>query len=732
MSSPTLATGLDVFDLEILRGRLDSVTRDMAIALVRTSGSPGLTDAKDFGCSLYDGQGRQISFGAMNYIHSGSAMEGLAALHRDYEPDEIEPGDVFITNDPHWAGAIHAGDITALRPIFREGELVAWAANETHMLDFGGMSPGTFAPHALECYQEALRLPVVKLMRAGKIDKGIWNTIQNNVRVSHKVGMDMRSLLSALIVAEQRTLEIVDLYGLDRFRRLVDRLMETSEDATRRRIQQLPNGTYEGWDWSEHDGHEDKLFDIRAKMVVEDDSLTFDLSDSSEQAKGFINSTRGSVLSAMFTVVMRQLLFDVPFNAGTMRPISLVTKPGTIVDAEMPAPVGIGYVEASFKVIDVCLQALNRAIARSSGEIRERLMGGWGNCWPVMTHAGIDQYGRYTVFINMDGSGNGGAGMAGLDGCPSAGAGVQVDPAIPDVEIHERNYPMLFLYRRLQRNSGGPGEFRGGLGMEEAWTPYDTDGLDSTLVAQRVSVPTPGGFGGYPAGSSVMHVVRGLAGEAADVARNGREMTFEDQATLLMPKDETSVAKGDLLYIAFGGGGGFGDPLDRDPGRVVADIADGAVDEQQARNAYGVVLGPDGLDEAATTELRDQLRARRRVAAGATGSIEPISADAEEIGVVTRGIVLARTDDGVSQACGRCRTALGSADRDWRSLTATAEYDVTDDYVRGLGAVLPARREAPFTRWRMLLCPCCGTSFETAVVPDGHVMPADSLPSLAR
>lgn len=724
---------IDPFTLEIARGRLESIVKDMGAAQIRASSNPGTTEARDLSCSIYDAKGNGLAYAAYILFHVRSTQEGVLAILRDYG-DDIHPGDAFLANDVYWGGGIHQGDACFFKPIFHEDKLLGFSAVACHMYDVGGMNPGSFAPQARECLQEALNIPPVKILRGGKWDTSTWNLFMNNVRTPESNAMDLKAMLAGCHVAEQRVLEMVDVYGKGRFDTICDNLLELSEAAMRRRISQIADGVYEYTDWLEHNGHRDEVYKVHCRLTVAGDEMTFDFSESDPQTDGFINTGWCGLVGCVFTIVMQQVGPDIPFNEGFVRPVHVVCPAGRIVHAKRPAPVASGHLEAGQRAGTCTMAVLNRALAASDGALRSRVMGLWGDCWPAHGGVGIDQYGKYKLYAPHDGSSQGAAATLGRDGLFIAGLACQSFNGVPDIEDTEYRYPLLYLRKTLCVDSAGAGEYRGGFGFDCMWMLHNVpNGHAIQAFVGRRSIPLAGSFGGYP--STTSHWESCQDGAVLDnVATRGglprnRDAVVGTWTYHPAKMDMTPIKPGSLFHYNNLGGGGLGDPLRRDPARVGTDVKEGWVSVRQARVAYGVVtdaLGHVDLDKTAAE--REAQRAARR--ARSQGPTKPASlAGTATGGMLTPDLELAKHDGGkIGVRCRHCGSHICDAPHNWREHVLISEFPVGGEYAQELGIRTARRKDHEFVV-REHFCPGCATLLDAQVTIAGSEITFDSKPA---
>lgn len=710
----------DPVDVEIFQRGLYDAANEMGLVMIRTSGSPVIGEAVDFSTFIADARGEIISFSGYMTMHLGPARQTVKHIVDVVDPADIHPGDAFIANDPHTTGACHPPDVGVVRPIFAGDEIVAWCWAEAHLLDVGGMSPGGFAPGATECYGEALRFPGIKIMSRGKMIDDIRRLIMANFRMPVRNLNDIRCFIAACNTCDERLQDMLERYGADTFKRYAEISKDLSEQATRKRIASLPDGTYTDTKWVEHNGHRDDLFRVECAMTVEGDSMTIDFTGSSPQTDGFVNLSLGGTVGSALTPVMCTLVPDIPFNEGVIRALDIVAPPGTITNVQMPAPVSSGHMETGMNIAKAMTTCLAEAQAASEDQfVREHAMAPFHDAWIGGVFYAPDEGGNLVVFLDMNGGGAGGGAQTRNDGMDASATFTQLNNGLPDIEVNELQTPILYLWRRLNRNSGGPGMHRGGQGIEFAWTPHHTVGGQEHVFSACWHVPPAGVFGGYPGSASAFRLATGA--EVTKAFAAGRMPADVDdlgvEPQMLSSKQlGLDLVPGDVFIQHEGGGAGLGDPLDRDAELVAKDVRDGYVTREAAQAAYGVVLADGGtLDAEATEAERGRQREERRSWAsrrnGSTRRVDggtPLTPVQPSVGLA-----------GDELACERCRTVLGSAEEGFRSGAAIRETDAPVRMAE-LGGYCEPRSDGPFVKVVEHACPGCGTllAVDVRVVED--------------
>lgn len=673
MNVTTSDTRIDPIRLEVIRMRLDSIVEEMGIAMIRSSGSPVITEAGDFNTALFDPNGRIYAYSDFVQFHIGSGSVAVQELVKTIGDEPVYPGDAFISNDPHTSGASHPPDTNIISPIFAGDELVGWAQSQAHLVDVGGMTAGGFAPGAYDCYSEALRLPPgVKIFDRGEPVEAVRRLILNNVRVPALFWNDVRSLIASNNTGIRRLLASIDEFGIDEFKECTRMSFELAEKVVRSRISRIPDGVYQAEEWTEHNGHVDELFRVACTMTKTADRIDFDFTGSSPQTDGFVNCSFGALVGSVASAVVPILAWDVPFNEGVMTAFGVEAETGSIVKPVPPAPISNGHLTTGARVSRVITKLLSEACSRSADdEIVGRAQGVWADSWTGGISAGTDDDGEFFVLFNMDGGGMGSGAQPMRDGLDCAGMMTQVNNMLPDVEMNEMLYPVLYLWKQLNVDSAGHGAHRGGLGLQFAWTLHGAQEVTQTVFAPNSAVVADGFAGGLPGGGSGHRVLRET--DVAFALLNGvvpteDRLTFGDNELLGINQQSVTIRNQDVLVQWIAGGGGFGDPLLRDPEAVLSDVINGYVTATVARKVYGVILRPDPsgeekVDSSATARERRRIRSVRVSASGE----EP----GEEPGVLTTDVdspardLAAPKRDEEGWYCPSSGARLGDAD-DWR------------------------------------------------------------------
>ncbi|MFQ5516312.1 MAG: hydantoinase B/oxoprolinase family protein [Acidimicrobiia bacterium] len=571
---------IDKVLVSIIGRALKAFTDEMSISMEQTTRSPILCEAKDFVTGLYDARGRMLEQTENLPILSFS-LGPVCAHIADKFAGNVYPGDVFFHNDVFSLGNQN-NDVAAFKPIFYDDTLVGWAATKGHQADIGGNVRGGYNPNATEVWQEALRIPAVKVVERGELRRDVWDLIFANIRLDI-VQEDMRAEIGACTVGERRLASLIDRVGLERFQAHKDYLFEATRRMMEAEIRSVPNGEYEGEGRVYFDGkNPGSKYTIRVKVIVEDDHITFDYSDTDAQTNGFVNGTYTSSASATLLTFLQMVNPDIPHNHGMVQPVDIIIPEGTILNASYPAATTFGN--------HLCPPNADAIIRALAPVIPERVTAGWNNLLCSLSTGDDPRKDDTYVDIMFMGLKGGSGAMCDTDGYDHIGmidaSGGLLDQ---DYEMFEQQTPHLLLKHEFLTDSAGAGRHRGGLGVE---TRYRLRGEDTQLV-------TFGDGDEEPA--------FGLAG-GRDGTLNKIELHYPDgRVYKTTSKDMVAeVPQGTIYVQEAGGGGGYGDPHQRPAPLVQEEVRDGIVSVTAARDVYGVALEPGtlALDEAKTALLR--------------------------------------------------------------------------------------------------------------------------------
>jgi N-methylhydantoinase B len=573
---------IDKILVSVLARAFKAITDEMSISLTKTTRSPILCEAKDFVTGLYDAQGRMLEQTENLPILSFS-LAPVCKYIIDFFGDEIYPGDVIFHNDVFSLGNQN-NDVAVYKPIFQGDTLVGWSACKGHQADIGGAVRGGYNPNATEVWQEALRIPPVKVYERGKLRKDVWDLIFANIRLDI-VQEDMKAEIGACVVGERRFLALVEKYGRDVFEAHKEHLFKATRKMMEEEIAKIPNGKYHGEATVYFDGKTPgSEYQIRVDVSVDDRSIVFDYSQTDGQTDGFVNGTYTSSASATILTFLQMVNPDIPHNEGLVEPVEIIIPEGTLLNAAYPAATTFGN--------HLCPPNADAIIRALAPVIPERVTAGWNQLLCSLS-TGVDPRKNDTyVDICFMGLKGGSGAMKGTDGYDHIGmidaSGGVLDQ---DYEMFEQQTPHLLVKHEYLPDSAGAGRWRGGLGVETRIL-LRGEGTQLVTFGDGDVEPAFGVFGGGPGSLNYIELQR----PDGEIYR----CTSKDLVT--------GVSDGTLYVQEAGGGGGYGDPHERPAHKVAEEVRNGIISAEKARELYGVVVDEKtmALDKSATSKLRNQ------------------------------------------------------------------------------------------------------------------------------
>jgi N-methylhydantoinase B len=597
---------MDTFTFEIIRHRLYRVIEEATITLKHVTGSAITNEAHDVMVALYRADGALL-MGATGFLHHLiPAAEACNLILQQFD-GQIYEGDVYMVNDPY-VSALHTSDVFVVTPIHYHGVLVAWSACFVHVYDIGAINEGGFSPDARSVYSEGFSTKGLKLLERGKVRRDVMDTFYNMVRVPEMVALDMASMIASGNVARDRMVALIDKYGPNTVDEVGRKLIEQSEKLLRVRLAELPDGR---WEARQYIGVKGRTFRINLAMTKLGDQLTFDFTGSSPQSDSYgINCSYWATLGGLLAPLFPLLCFDITWNAGIIRSVQVIAPEGSVLNARRPAPTSCATMCAVQSVNNASSTTISKMLMASEQYAREAT-GVWHGSLQALFLFGINQKGLNVIGIQTETFAGSGGARTFADGVDLGGELPNPITRMSNVETVEGMFPVRYLFRRRMRDSAGPGEFRGGTGGEYAIIPHDAPaGLNFVISGKGFDHPMAEGIGGgYPAPPSsfrVIHAPENYDGAHA-FATSAEELVGEHEP---VPWGTYPLRAGDALYARWSGGGGFGDPLKRDPESVRKDVLADLVSIQAARDVYGVILNGDTVDVASTNEQRAALRPR--------------------------------------------------------------------------------------------------------------------------
>lgn len=548
-----MIAAVDPIRLEVIRNALVAASEEMNISIWRTARSTVVRETLDYSTAIFDGEGQAVAQSTRIPVHLNSMSVCLDEILANWIPlDAWREGDVILTNDPY-AGGQHLPDFVAFKPIYAAGERVAISAAIVHHVDVGGGAPGSYFAGANEVHQEGLRLPPMKLVEGGRRNEAVLAIIRRNSREPEKIGGDVAAELAALDVGARAILRLVDRYDAQTVKAAMAAVLDQSEAAMRAAIAGLPDGTFAFEDFVDDDGQDAVGLKVRASVTIAGERAVVDLTGSADQAPGPVNCTLNMAKSGVYCALLMAAGGDVMANTGAYRPIEIVAEPGSIVSAESPAPVA-NRMATGHRIVTNVLGALAQAAP-------DRIPAAYYGVSYVAALSAPDAEGERRVYFEIEVGGWGAHPEA--DGASGFSAGFH-NLANSPMEMCEALFPVVFTRYGLIPDSGGAGKRRGGLGLSREWRlEADWGALSGNF--DRFRYPPYGLAGGAP----------GAPGQFV-MTRDGAETVLPSKIS------GVKLKRGDRVRLDTSGGGGWGDPKDRDPDALADDLAAGYVTDAAA------------------------------------------------------------------------------------------------------------------------------------------------------
>lgn len=578
-------TAIEPVRLALIQNRLDHICRQMGWVMSQTALSPIFSQAHDFTCYITDSNGFIISQADGLPAHAAGGGFAARALIKEFG-DDINEGDAFLMNDPYVAGGNHLPDWVIATPVFLSGEFVALACDRAHQSDIGGGAPGTYNGDATEIFHEGLRLPPVRLVERLEPRRDLWKLVLINSRTPELLDGDLQAMIGATRIGAERIRALAEELPEGNIRDYFDAVLDHADRSFRKVVKELPDGRYEGEEFTDNDCFSYGHHAIRLKLTVDGDKMTIDFTGTDPQMLGFKNSPIANTHSLTYVGLASYLCSDIPINEGTFRCAELILPEHSLVNPAPPAAQTMSTMHMGHEIVHAVWKALAKAAPN-------RACAGWAKTIHGIS-TGFNRDSEPYVLYHWNGLSGSGA-VIERDGFDQIGLlGSLGGLTIPNAEAQERLYPIRIHRQEIRRDSGGPGERRGGAGVH-----YEAEMLGDVVHSFRSEgLGHCAGFG----------VNGGGDGDACamTILENGREredLPIYGKRSFHRPR----------FIVSSGGGGGWGDPLNRDPLAVLEDVRGDIVSIDAARDIYGVAMSDDGLrvDLDATEALRDRIRAKR-------------------------------------------------------------------------------------------------------------------------
>ncbi len=555
----------DPIAMEVFSNRLLSITEDMNNTLVRSSFSTNIKERRDCSVALFDGNGRLVAQGTQIPLHLGSHNGGVAAVMKACPVADMRDGDVFLCNDPYLANGTHLPDITAVTPVFCAGRVEFFAACIGHHSDVGGSVPGSIAGGSRSIFDEGIRLPVIRIVRAGELDLGLLNLIANNTRDPEERSLDLRVQIATNQRGADAARELVRHLGLEAVRQSIEDIIAYTRRRIRNRIAELKDGEYRFTNYLDDDGMGGEPVPISVTVRVAGDKLEVDFTGSGRQARGAMNVPINALQACVFYAVKALLDPELMPNAGLFDAVEIVAPPGTITNPNPPAAVGARSITCQ-KVAGAIFGAFRGVLPP------ERVMASGNDVVPAIVFSGeLTRRQGYYVYLETLGGGSGARSDG--DGMDAVHVHMTNTSNLP-AEALENEYPLRVDEYALVEDSGGAGKHRGGL-----------------AIARQIRALVPGTIFSVRSDSHTVGVATGVfGGRDGRRARLVRNPGRPDSEELFSKVARVEMRAGDSMRIETPGAGGYGPPAERSPELIAADLRDGKVSRAAAERDYGVEL----------------------------------------------------------------------------------------------------------------------------------------------
>lgn len=722
------ASRIDPIDFEVIRHALWNVNEEHSQAIISTSPSPIAAIVHDLNAALLTEDAEYVYF-APYLQHLNAAADSAIKWTCENRAEQvgIGEGDVFITNDP-WIGSNHQQDICMFAPIIVDGKLFAWVTNSLHQYDMGGTTPGSFCPDARSVFVEPSAYPPIKLVEAGRTRTDVEQLVARSSRMPQMVTLDLRSQLAGINVARQRMERLITTYGPDEVKAVMRKIIDDSETAFVEKLLTIPDGTWSELDFQESAFVGDRgVYRVQLNVTKHGDELIFS-NEGTDEAIGALNTGYVGWKGGITAGIIPLLTFDQHFAiGGGLRHVRFEPLPNTITSASWPAPMSCGPSTAVHLTMKQSTQAINRILISSPILAEEVLCWGSVSQWPLMSVEGIDRAGEYYGSSILEPMIGGTGARWAADGVDSGGHTWDPKSSGANVEENEMFFPMLYLNRSEQSDSGAAGQFRGGNTVVVRFVPHGTDGINHSLLSGSQELAATSGIAGaHVGGPNRVRIARDTT--VRQQMRDGvLASTMEDVGGTIenLPTKVRDVfqTQDDVYELIYNGGTGLGDALEREPESVAFDVSEGSTSPGAARALYGVVL--DRVDDyewtvdvAATAALRADRRAERGtlpIFGGAEPLSQTVDVGARSI-LLLRNLAVAKLGDSAVAYCTQCRHVVCGADQNYREFSRFDEISLQESNPLHLPA--NSFLDVAFVA-RRYFCPSCASLFDLEVCKPG-------------
>lgn len=715
---------IDPVTYEVVRHNLWQINEEHGATIQRLSGSPVAMYALDLNPSILTEDAEFVYFGPyMQYMSGVTDTQVKWTMEFRSENPGIAEGDMFIANDP-WVGAAHQQDVMLLCPIFWDGELFCWVTNCLHQYDVGGITPGSFCPSAESAYDEGILLPPVKIIERYEIRSDIEAVYLRASRKPQLVALDFRAQVAGNTTARERVLALIKRYGADVVKGVMKRVIDNSERSFLDKMGRLPDGEWRDRTYVEACRPGDRrIHRVMLGLRKEGDKLIF-TNDGTAPQDGAMNATYSGWRGSIMVAINELLCWDQYFACGgALRHIEFDPTPGTFNCADFPASVSTAPIQSMEISLYPAYNVISKMLFPDTELRRDIMCIGGTSQWPATLFRGIDQWGERYGYILVDPIGGAIGAFSLADGINTGGQARTPICQLPNVEHTEQSFPVLFLYRKELSDSGGAGKYRGGLSAESCFIPHNTDVIIQDTLSSGNATPTSAGMmGGYPATTNAYTFIRDS--DVFDRIASGNmpddvNQLNGDEVVLQLREENFEQGIADVYAVRWTGGGGFGDPFDRNPEDIEQDLEDFAITPDAAKEIYGAILDSHGqVDIDGTRAERARVR-RGRVNGGAA------LRKGELVFEAGAGLNILRDDKGEYWACSKCSGDLGPLTANYKEACIREDKEVSSSNPL-IGD--PSRFIDDPVVFRQFYCRSCGCLLDNEIAANADPILRDLTP----
>ena len=710
---------IDPVTFEVIKNNLWNTNIEHGTTLIRTSGSLIVAHGRDLNpCILTEDVEYVFAGPYVQIITSAADLATRWVMENLAENPGIREGDMFLTNDP-WIGATHQMDVTLISPVFVDGRIFCWTVNTMHQNDVGGVTPGGMSPEARDSFYEPVRISPVRIVEQGRLREDLEEMYLRQSRLPGMLGLDLRAAVSGNLVAQKRILELVDRYGAGIVKGVMRRIIDHAEKTLVNRLLKLPDGTWRARGYLEQALPGDRgIYPLVLTMRKKGSNLVFETEGTHEQI-GCLNSSFAGWRAGIINAVTNALLYDLQCAlGGPLRCIHFDAPPGSLCTAEFPGAVANSTNFVIMLTVSLAAQVLGKMMISDESQRASICASGGSSNAPISGMSGINQRGEPWGGLHMEIPAGALGGFALNDGIPTGGTLWSYGTRMPDAETEEQDRPILFLYRSELQDSGGAGRWARGVGPVAAQITHGADEIRHDVSACGFAVPTSGGlFGGYPGAANL--IVEKRNSNVHDFFENGvipdSLESLDGDLTTVQPKmNNLRQGPTDVHEFRLSAGGGYGDPLLREPERVQEDVELGYVSREAAAKMYGVVIDNDTrVDTAKTDACRLQMRTDR------IGTPPPRAIEESDGPRVSEYLILKpvaetkrENKDDIEMHCRMCDTAICSITENYKDAVVQRRLPLSAG-----GSMMndPALYIDANIELRQFVCPGCGTLLETEI-----------------